>query len=160
MIETKYKPRPQKRSLKCILFFLYSDSILGEEDKLFIANRSTHYVLITWKQKHHFTIFILFFHKVLPIKSCIGPFLIHQILGSCVFLGLTKIRRNQTTALRSLVDQNAWVKEFLHMSSENCISWIFGLFFENAHKWKTHHWNPQEPRTRCKTESEIWAGLH
>ena len=76
MIETKDKPRPQKRYLTSILFFLYSDSILGEGDKLFIANRSTHYVLITWKQKHHFTIFILFFHKVLLVKSCVGTFFI------------------------------------------------------------------------------------
>ena len=53
------------------------------------------------------------------------------------------------TALRSLVTQNAWVKEFLHLCSENRISWIFRLFFENAHEWKTHHWNPPEPRTRC-----------
>ena len=41
------------------------------------------------------------------------------------------------------------MKEFLHLCSENCISWIFGHFFKNAHKWKPHHWNPQEPRTRC-----------
>jgi hypothetical protein len=25
------------------------------------------------------------------------------------------------------------VKEFLHLCTENCISWIYGLFFENVH---------------------------
>ena len=34
------------------------------------------------------------------------------------------------------------MKEFLQLCSEN-------LFFENAHEWKPHHWNPQEPRTQC-----------
>ena len=53
------------------------------------------------------------------------------------------------TALKPLVTKNAWVKEFLHIFSENRISWIFGLFLENVHKWKLHHWNPQEPRTLC-----------
>ena len=41
------------------------------------------------------------------------------------------------------------MKKFLHPCIENRISWIFGLFFENAHEWKMHHWNPQQPRTRC-----------
>ena len=41
------------------------------------------------------------------------------------------------------------MKEFIHLCSENRISWIFGLFFENPHKWNWHHRNPQEPRTRC-----------
>ena len=36
---------------------------------------------------------------------------------------------------------------FFHLCSKNRISWIFGLFFENAHTWKLHHWNPQEPGT-------------
>ena len=36
------------------------------------------------------------------------------------------------------------MKEFLYLCSENCISWIFGLFFENAHKWKPHHWHLQD----------------
>ena len=35
------------------------------------------------------------------------------------------------------------------MHTEFGFSWIFGLFFENAHKWKLHHWNPQEPRIQC-----------
>ena len=30
---------------------------------------------------------------------------------------------------KSLVTKNALVKEFLDLCSENCISWIFGLFF-------------------------------
>ena len=38
---------------------------------------------------------------------------------------------------------------FPSLCSENRISWIFGLFFENVHEWKQHHWNLQEPRTRC-----------
>ena len=41
------------------------------------------------------------------------------------------------------------MKEFLDLCSEKCISWIFGLFFKNVHKWKPHHWNRQEPRNRC-----------
>ena len=41
------------------------------------------------------------------------------------------------------------MKEFLHLCSENCISWIINLFFENMHIWKPHHWNLQEPRTCC-----------
>ena len=49
--------------------------------------------------------------------------------------------------LKSLVTKNAWVKEFLHLCSENHISWICGLFFEKAYKWKLRHWNSQEPRT-------------
>ena len=59
----------------------------------------------------------------------------------------------KSAALKSLVTKNAWVKEFLHLCSQNCIIWIFGLFFEKAHKWKLHHWNPQEPRTWCMSES-------
>ena len=31
-----------------------------------------------------------------------------------------------------ITDQNAWVKEFAHLGSENGISWIFGLVFENV----------------------------
>ena len=31
--------------------------------------------------------------------------------------------------------------------SENGISLIFGLLFENVVKWKPHNWNPQELRT-------------
>ena len=50
-----------------------------------------------------------------------------------------------------LKTQNAWVKEFIYLCGENRISWIFGLIFENAHEWKLHKWNPQEPRTRCKS---------
>ena len=56
---------------------------------------------------------------------------------------------NPQHVLRVLVNKNAWVKEFLHLCSENCISWIFGLCFENGHEWKPHHWNPQEPRIWC-----------
>ena len=26
------------------------------------------------------------------------------------------------------------MKDFFYLCSENCISWIFGLFFENAHE--------------------------
>ena len=37
----------------------------------------------------------------------------------------------------------------LHLCSENCISWIFGPFFKNAHEWKPHHGNPHEPKTQC-----------
>ena len=47
------------------------------------------------------------------------------------------------------ITKNAWVKESLHLCSRKRISWIFGLFFENVQKWKPHHWNTQEPRTRC-----------
>ena len=32
------------------------------------------------------------------------------------------------------------------------ISWMCGLFFENAHKWELHNWHPQEPRTRCTSD--------
>ena len=53
--------------------------------------------------------------------------------------------------LKSLVTKKAWVKDFLQICSKNCISLIFGLFFENVHKWKPHNWNSQEPRTRCRT---------
>ena len=45
------------------------------------------------------------------------------------------------------------MKEFLDLCIENRISWIFGLLFENSHKWKPHHWNPQEPRTWCMPEN-------
>ena len=31
----------------------------------------------------------------------------------------------------------------------NSVSWIFGLLFEYVHKWKSHHWNAQDPRTQC-----------
>ena len=40
----------------------------------------------------------------------------------------------KSAALKSLVTKNAGVKEFLHLCSENRISWIFGLFFENVHE--------------------------
>ena len=50
------------------------------------------------------------------------------------------------------VTKNAWVKNYLHLCIENRISWTFGLSFKNAHKWKPHHWNSQEPRTRCTTQ--------
>ena len=55
----------------------------------------------------------------------------------------------KSAALTSLVTQNARGKEFLHLCSENCIRWIFGLFYENVHGLKTQHWYLQEPRTRC-----------
>jgi hypothetical protein len=29
------------------------------------------------------------------------------------------------------------------------MSQIYLEFFETAHEWKPHHWNPQEPRTGC-----------
>ena len=29
------------------------------------------------------------------------------------------------------------------LRNENHICWIFGLFFENAYKWKPHHWKDQ-----------------
>ena len=41
-----------------------------------------------------------------------------------------------------------------YLCSENRTSWIFRLFFENAHNWNPHHWNPQEPRTRCSHDYE------
>ena len=47
----------------------------------------------------------------------------------------------KSPAPKSLVTENAWMKEFLHLCSENRIGWIFGPFFEQ--KWKLHHWNPQ-----------------
>ena len=66
-------------------------------------------------------------------------------LAHAVFLGLW----TKSTAVKSLVTKNAWAKEFLLLCSENHISWIFGLVFENVHEWKTHHWNAQDPRTQC-----------
>ena len=59
----------------------------------------------------------------------------------------------KSSALRSLV-----TKKFLPLYSENSISWIFGPIFENAHKWKPHHWNPQEPRTCCMLNSSSING--
>ena len=46
------------------------------------------------------------------------------------------------------------MKEFLHLCSENWMSWIF------AHEWKPHHWYPQEPRTRCICLWHMWPQLH
>ena len=51
------------------------------------------------------------------------------------------------------------MKEFLHLCSENCMSWTFGLFFINVHKWKPRHWTPQEPRTRRMCKSHIQRSL-
>ena len=76
------------------------------------------------------------------------PAQIRQVLGSCVFLDLTKIRMNQVHCIQVIVTKNAWVKEFLPLCSKNRISWILKLLFEIAHEWKiTHHWKTQEPRT-------------
>ena len=89
------------------------------------------------------------FHSIIVINFYLTDEVQHPVLGSCVFLGLEKPAGAKSAALRSLLTKNAWVKEFLQLCSENCISWIFGLFFENAHEWKPHHWNPQEPRIQC-----------
>ena len=72
-----------------------------------------------------------------------------QSLDRAVFLVWQKFAWTKSAALKSLITKNAWVKEFLQLCTENHISWIFGLFFENVHEWKPHHWNRQEPRTRC-----------
>ena len=83
---------------------------------------------------------------------CLWSFLnfyIHMVLGLCFFQVWQKPAWTKSAVFKSLVTKNAWAKEFLHLCSENSISWICGLFFENSHKWKPHHWNPQEPRTRC-----------
>ena len=34
------------------------------------------------------------------------------------------------------------------------MSQIILELFENAHQWKTHQWNPHEPRTRCNMREE------
>ena len=57
---------------------------------------------------------------------------------SGIFFCLTGTK---SAAIRTLVTQNSCVKEFLHLCSENCISWIFGIFFENVHEWKTYRCN-------------------
>ena len=83
---------------------------------------------------------------------------VHSVLGLCdFFFGLWKNpqKSNLKHLHRSVVTKKAWVKEFLHLCSENHISWIYGPFFENAHKWKPHHWNLQEPRTPCTISGNL-----
>ena len=73
---------------------------------------------------------------------------IHLVLMRIFSLG--KICMNQIRLSKIISDQkiweNAWGKELLHKLR---ISWIFWLFFENAHERKPHHWNPQKPKTWC-----------
>ena len=67
---------------------------------------------------------------------------LHLDLGSWIFLGLVIIRLNQIRSNWVISNQKAheWRNSLLHLlCSENCISWICGLFFENAHKWKPLH---------------------
>ena len=45
-------------------------------------------------------------------------------------LSLGKICMNQIRMGRSLLIKNAWVKEFLHCCSENCINGYFGYFLK------------------------------
>ena len=68
-----------------------------------------------------------------------------------VYSGLKDILQTNKMGInyKSHQTKDESVEEFHHLFSENCISWIFKLFFENAHKWKPHHWNPHEPRTLC-----------
>ena len=76
------------------------------------------------------------------VISCLR-FVLHDIF----YLFLTLQYNTPWLVLKSLVTKNTWVKEFLHLCSENHISWICGLFFEKAYKWKLRRWNSQEPRT-------------
>ena len=51
-----------------------------------------------------------------------------------------------------LIKKNFWnsrLKAENYLCSENRMSWIFWLFFQNVHEWKLDHWNPQEQRPWC-----------
>ena len=51
-----------------------------------------------------------------------------------------------------MIKKNFWnsrLKAENYLCSENRMSWIFWLFFQNVHEWKLDHWNPQEQRPWC-----------
>ena len=39
-----------------------------------------------------------------------------------------------------------WFGVYLKRSIEKYANYVYGEFFETPHEWKTHQWNPQEPR--------------
>ena len=93
--------------------------------------------------KNHHDLLLFFWHK--NKKMAITPKHEDKYVEKCS-TAQSFIRTEMSTyQIGTLVTKNAWVKEFLHLCSENRISWIFGLFFENAHKW-----NQQETRTLYK----------
>ena len=66
-----------------------------------------------------------------------GPLAANDIKGymslACAFFRPVKnLHDPNPQNLSPFETKNARVKEFLHLSSENCMSWIFGLLFENA----------------------------
>ena len=82
-----------------------------------------------------FGILLILFKHFINDEVTPGPW-------SCSFFFVwQKFAETKSAALRSLVTQNSCVEEFLHLCSENCISWIFGIFFENVHEWKTYRNN-------------------
>ena len=125
-------------------------------------NGFTHFYRITvlqsyfsvWTQKHRLINFPFFFSLVWTVTK-------NQILNNkcqqkfLVVISIQKGRRQPCLFSFCIeTSKKLWLAfghsfTYVVNISEHWMSWIFEPFFENAHVWKPHHWNPHEPKTQC-----------